>query len=450
MYDVVGIGFGPANLALAIAIDDYNRTVSPQERVKALFLERREVFSWHPGMMLPGVTMQISFLKDLVSFRDVTHPLSFLAYAQGRGRLEHFVNKQTFFPSREEFSDYLSWAAEAVADQVWYGAEVISVTVEPTEGAAVIKLASGEELHTRAVVHAPGLQPRLPEGIERSARLVHTHEILDVAAHRLLSPRQVVVIGAGQSAAEVVEYLHAQDDETTVHAVFSKVGYTPADDSPFANRIFDPEMVDRWHAAPQGVRDRMFAYHRGTNYSAVDPELIESLYNREYEERVTGRRRLFMHNCTEMLECVEDDDGVTVTVRDLMTGELSTLRADLVVFGSGYRQADPIELFGNDAQWYRHDGVRPEVLRDYRWSPKQDGAPDVFLNGGVEHSHGLTSSLLSNLAVRSGEILERLIELQAANLPNDSVREHSAADEEAGAETGVISEQAGKRFAPTR
>lgn len=409
MYDVIGIGYGPANLALAIAIDDHNRSSASGRKISALFLERREKFSWHPGMMLPGATMQISFLKDLVSFRDVTHRLSFLGYAQARGRLEHFVNKQTFFPTREEFADYLGWAAEAVSEYVWYGADVVSVSVVDAESAAMVQLGSGEQLRAKAIVHAPGLQPYLPEGVESSARVVHTSDILDAVTARDSPLREVVVIGAGQSAAEVVEYLHDRDDQTVVHSVFSKVGYTPADDSPFANRIFDPDMVDRWHAAPQDVRDRMFAYHRGTNYSAVDPELIEALYNREYEERVNGDRRLFMHNCTQMVACVEDADGVNVTVRDLMTGEVDTLRADMVVFGSGYRQADPVELFGEDSRWYGHDGQRPEVLRDYRWAPKRENVPMVFLNGGVEHTHGLTSSLLSNLAVRSGEILASLL-----------------------------------------
>lgn len=53
MYDVIGIGYGPANLALAIAIDDHNRSSASGRKISALFLERREKFSWHPGMMLP-------------------------------------------------------------------------------------------------------------------------------------------------------------------------------------------------------------------------------------------------------------------------------------------------------------------------------------------------------------------------------------------------------------
>jgi L-ornithine N5-oxygenase len=32
----------------------------------------------------------------------------------------------------------------------------------------------------------------------------------------------------------------------------------------------------------------------------------------------------------------------------------------------------------------------------------------IYLQGGTEHTHGLSSSLLSNVAVRSGEIVESI------------------------------------------
>ena len=34
---------------------------------------------------------------------------------------------------------------------------------------------------------------------------------------------------------------------------------------------------------------------------------------------------------------------------------------------------------------------------------------NVYLQGGTEHSHGITASLLSNAAVRAGEILGSIV-----------------------------------------
>ncbi len=41
----------------------------------------------------------------------------------------------------------------------------------------------------------------------------------------------------------------------------------------------------------------------------------------------------------------------------------------------------------------------------------------IYLQGGTEHSHGITSSLLSNLAVRVGEILESVVDHRPPAIP---------------------------------
>ncbi|WP_235490655.1 SidA/IucD/PvdA family monooxygenase, partial [Frankia sp. AvcI1] len=79
IYDVVGIGFGPSNLSLAVALDEF-RVNGMGNVFSNIFFERRSSFAWHPSMLLPSATMQISFLKDLVTFRNPTSSFSFVAY----------------------------------------------------------------------------------------------------------------------------------------------------------------------------------------------------------------------------------------------------------------------------------------------------------------------------------------------------------------------------------
>ena len=40
----------------------------------------------------------------------------------------------------------------------------------------------------------------------------------------------------------------------------------------------------------------------------------------------------------------------------------------------------------------------------------------IYLQGGTEHTHGITSTLLSNTAVRAGEILDSLLANRASAL----------------------------------
>src|SRR5689334_23589953 len=160
--DVVGIGFGPSNLAMAIAVTEHNDTRGPDARVRARFLERQAGFGWHRGMLLDDATMQVSFLKDLVTLRNPTSEFSFLRYLHSRGRLIDFINHKNLFPLRVEFHDYLEWAARQVGDVVRYGHEVVDVhpVYENGRAAYLNVIAQGPRtaiaLRARNVVFATG------------------------------------------------------------------------------------------------------------------------------------------------------------------------------------------------------------------------------------------------------------------------------------------------------
>ncbi|MFW0785676.1 SidA/IucD/PvdA family monooxygenase [Gordonia sp. CPCC 206044] len=407
VIDIVGIGFGPSNLALAIAVEEHNLTAQPGERISAQFFEKKDEFGWHSGMLLPGTTMQVSFLKDLVSQRNVRSEYTFLNYLAERGRLTHFINRQDFFPLRSEFHDYLSWAADRVDVPVDYGTEVASVRwvddhfEVATPGRGVTR--------ARNVVLGGGLRAKLPEGVSAGPRVFHNHQMLHRFAELPSRPNgRFAVVGAGQSAAEVAAYLHEETD-AEVHAVFSKYGYTPADDSPYANRIFDADAVDEYFTAAPAWRERLLQYHRSTNYSAVDPVLIEDLYRREYAEHVSGHRRFFVHGASEVIGLDQSADAAALRVAHRLNGSETLLDCDAVVFATGFEPTPLSAMIGTLADECIEDRHgRPVLDRHYRVETSDTIGGEIFVQGNSEHTHGLTSTLLSNLAVRSGEIVRAI------------------------------------------
>ncbi|MCW4354195.1 lysine N(6)-hydroxylase/L-ornithine N(5)-oxygenase family protein [Hoyosella sp. YIM 151337] len=401
-YDLAGIGFGPSNLALAIAIEEHNHTAA--EPLRAVFFERQQRFGWHRGMLLDGTTMQVAFPKDLATFRNPTSAFTFFSYLHDRNRLADFVNHQTFFPSRKEFHNYLEWAAGKVDADVRYGTAVNRVT--PTSDGTALRIdTDGTPVIARNVVAALGLRERLPENVTASRRCFHNHQFLH-HIERMPQPQhqRFVVVGAGQSAAEIVDYLHGRYPTAAVHSVFSRFGYSPADDSPYANRIFDPSVVDEFHHAPPDVRNRLLELHRGVNYSVVDPDLIAHLYETEYQERVGGQRRLFMHRASKLVGVAESATGVSATVRCELSELEETLECDAVVFATGFTPTPLRPLLADIVS------EPPAVARDYRIITDPRIQAGIYLQGGVEHTHGISSSLLSNVAVRAGEILTSIIQ----------------------------------------
>ncbi|MFI0370016.1 lysine N(6)-hydroxylase/L-ornithine N(5)-oxygenase family protein [Actinomadura sp. 1N219] len=423
VHDVVGIGFGPSNLALAVALDEAGRADRADRpgragggdgaAADAVFFEKQPEFGWHRGMLIDGATMQVHFLKDLVTLRNPASPYSFLAYLHARGRLVDFVNHKTMFPTRVEFHDYLEWTAAAFADRVRYRSEVVAMRPHDDDTLEVVVRRDDElETHlTRNAVIGAGLEPVLPEGVQAGDRIWHTEDLLTRLAERPgWTPKRLVVVGAGQSAAEAVEYLHRTFGGAEVCAVFARYGYSPADDSSFANRIFDPEAVDHYYAAPDDVKRMLFDYSRNTNYSVVDLDLIDELYRRSYAEKVAGAERLRILNVSRVMDVRELPGGVRARIRFMPTGDVSDLDADAIVFATGYRERDPFDLLGEAASHCQTgpDG-RPVMERDYRVATHPGPRWGVYLQGATEHSHGIASSLLSMTAVRTGEIVRSMV-----------------------------------------
>lgn len=418
--DIIGIGFGPANLSLAIALRDALRggTLRPTLR----FVERQARFGWHRAMMLPGADMQISFVKDLVSLRDPTSPFSFLNYLHVKGRLSTFLNLKTFNPSRVEYNDYLAWAADHFSDVVAYGETVDGVRPEIRDGrlaAFVVESRDGvgarRPRRCRHLVVASGGDPAIPAPFAAHAgdpRVIHSSWYLPGIARALGPPRldgpepRILVVGAGQSAVEIATDLGERYPRARVDLAIRGPALKPADDSPFVNEIFDPAAVDRIHGAPEPVRAELIAAHRATNYAVVDADLIQAFYATLYEQAVRGVTRHRLRRSTRVVALEPSADGLCATLRDDVAGTEERLPCAAVICATGYRRAtvpailDPLRPFMGGAT----------VDRNYRL-PLAPAEPRVSLHlqGFSEPTHGLTETLLSILPVRAGAIAQTIL-----------------------------------------
>ena len=142
----------------------------------------------------------------------------------------------------------------------------------------------------------------------------------------------------------------------------------------------------------------------------VDADVIQSLYQRLYDEQVRGSRRLHFRNLTRVAEVKRAGNETRVLLRSLLDDSTEELAVDALVFATGYDGLDPARLLGDFDRHFQRDAAgRHRVERDYRLVPASDLTCGIYLQGGTEHSHGLSSALLSNIAVRSGEIADSIV-----------------------------------------
>jgi L-ornithine N5-monooxygenase len=81
----------------------------------------------------------------------------------------------------------------------------------------------------------------------------------------------------------------------------------------------------------------------------------------------------------------------------------------VLICATGYAPVDPFPLVGSVADHCARDEFgRALVERDYRVRTDSSMSAGIYLQGGTEHTHGITASLLSTAAVRSGDILDSI------------------------------------------
>lgn len=247
LLDLLCIGFGPASLAIAIALHDATKASSASPPPKVLFLEKQPEFAWHAGMQLPGAKMQISFLKDLATPRDPRSNFTFLNYLFENGRLNQFVNLGTFLPTRLEYEDYLRWCAAHFEREgkVAYGMEVDGVRVaEKSKDGKVTSFnvtardqnANLVTRRARHVVIAVGGRPVIPQNLQGLKHVAHSSQFVTTIAkiqqREAGRPLRFAVVGSGQSAAEIFNDLWERFPNSQVKLIIKGASLRPSDDSP--------------------------------------------------------------------------------------------------------------------------------------------------------------------------------------------------------------------------
>ncbi|GLX17375.1 lysine N(6)-hydroxylase/L-ornithine N(5)-oxygenase family protein [Streptomyces lavendulae] len=398
VLDYAAVGIGPANMSLAAL-------AHPVEGLRGAHLERRESFSWHPGLLLPEATLQVSLLKDLVTLVDPSSPFSFLAFLASEGRLYRFLAAD--FPAvlRAEFNQYLQWVA-ARLPSLTFGAEVHGVDFH--DGA--FHLRTGEtEVTARHLVLGTGLTPSVPEPFRPflGPTVFHSGEFLLRAPE--VTGRRVVVVGGGQSGAEIVRHLAAGAAPESITWVSRRSSFLPMDDSPFANDLYTPDYVRRFHALPAGHKARLLDRQKYTS-DGIDLQVLQDIYRLSYRdefiENNPGRLR-FMADCA-VTAIDGGPDEWKLTVESSGPDASDLLAADIVILSTGYAYALPDFMAPLDARLHREDGML--VVGD-DFSVAWDGPAEnrIYLQNGARHSWGVADPNLSLLAWRSAVILNSML-----------------------------------------
>jgi lysine N6-hydroxylase len=400
-FDLLGIGVGPANLSLAALAD-----AVPE--IRARFLDVRPEFRWHPGLMLPDSQLTVTFFRDLVTLVDPTNKFSFINFLVQEGRAFRFLEANGLTPSRLEFEQYYRWAAEQIPSIHW-GKRVESVAL--ADDGFRVAYGEGESASTRNLVIGSGSEPRLPTFAKPFAgdRVLHSSD-MTITGPRW-KDRRVLVVGAGQSGAEVINHLlsDSQSLPATLTWTSHRIGFQPLDDSPFTNEWFSSAFVGYFNGLPAARRATILREQRNAGGDGITDSLMTSIYRRLYHldhvvksglrhRLLPGRRAVDLH---------QDAVDVVVDLHDENHDTVERVPADLVIFCTGYRSCIPEYLKPIRDQLPVEDEVL-QVRTDYSLGIDVPGNGRIFVQGFAENSHGLNDTLLSLAAWRSAGIVNSI------------------------------------------
>lgn len=438
--DVLGIGFGPANIALAIALEEQGSLHSVR------FLERRSSSAWHPDMLLDGADIQNNPLRDFVTPRNPRSQYTFVNYLHSEGRLFDYLNLGLTFPLRKDYARYIEWAARQFDDVTEYGTDVTSIEAidgldRGPEPLYRVGTSDGREFYARSLVIGVGRTPNVPPLFQPflGDKVFHFTEYLrrirSVNGSNGQSYGRICVVGGSQSAVEITLDLAKRYPWCRIANVMRCYGYRLKDTSPFSEHVYFPEFVDYFFGVSGESKAKLWDELKFTNYSAADADVINELYQKLYEQKLDGDTRVEILQSRAIERVSRRDDAIQLELREMHTGQLETTEFDAVVLATGFRN------LGSGPSDDSYPGLLEPIASRLRFTPEgilsigreydlearagsEEIAP-VYLNGLCESSHGFgDSGSFSLLSVRSDTIARalarRLQESLAAPLAQES------------------------------
>ncbi len=404
IYDVAGIGVGPFNLGLAALSE-------PVENLDCVFLDRRESFDWHPGMMLEPAHLQVPFMADLVTLADPTSPFSFLNFLKQTGRLYRFYIRENFYPLRAEYNQYCQWVAGQL-ESVRFSTDVLDVSYDDGVYRLSVQGPDGAEvLRARKLVLGTGTSPYVPDScagiVEAGGLVLHNADYLSRKSE-LQSKRSITIVGSGQSAAELYYELLQEIDVYgyQLNWVTRSGRFFPLEYTKLTLEMTSPEYVDYFHSLPGEQRDSLIKSQKNL-YKGINSDLIDDIYDLLYTKSLSGMvdTQLHTHSSLTAAEWDAATGTHTLQLHHEEHGRGYTLESEAVVLATGYTYKEPAFLAGIQDRIRRDAKGRFDVGRNYGTGVEPG---EIFVQNAELHTHGFVTPDLGMAAYRNSCILREI------------------------------------------
>lgn len=403
--DFIAIGVGPFNLGLACLTE-------PIEDLHGVFLDKKEKFDWHPGMLLEETTLQVPFMADLVTLADPTNPFSFLNYIKEQGRIYSFYIRENFLLLRNEYNQYCQWAIRKLSN-IHFNTEVTHIDYDEKNQVYVVtsvctKTDEVKIYKAKKLVLGTGTQPYIPECSKKlKGKALHSSRYLNYK-EELQKQKRITVLGSGQSAAEIFFDLLQEIDTKgyELNWITRSPRFFPLEYSKLTLEMTSPEYVDYFYNLPAKKRDALIKNQKHL-YKGINQDLIGAIHDTLYAKRVVTNAplKVSLRTNTELKNTELNDGAVTLELHQVEQDKYFKHETEGLVLATGYGYQLPefIEGISNRILW--DDQSRFDVQRNYSIDKNNN---EIFVQNAELHTHGFVTPDLGMVAYRNSYIIKEI------------------------------------------
>ncbi|MDJ0628808.1 MAG: SidA/IucD/PvdA family monooxygenase [Rhodobacter sp.] len=412
------VGAGPANLAVLACMQD----LCPDLVARTQLIERRSNSDWHPDFRFDSSTLQVSLLKDLAFTRDPTSKFTFWSFMHQQNLLNQFIHLNTYYPSRSLFSRYLNWVQDHFDQITRFDTEVTEI--QPAKDGYRIRLAEGEdrresEILTRNVVIALGHEPHMPSHLKCGDDTFHAIKFQsEFERHRHRKDLRVAVVGAGQTAGELIQNLMRMENVSDILSLSRGFLFRQTDDNPFVNDLYTFNGMRKMRDDAPIRRRALMAELSNSNYAAVTSDILQDIYRLNFEDSLNDRQRLRLQSHSEVLEVSKVSEGLRLVIRDGL-GNRQVETVDLLVACTGFRNSRHLDLLAPLDLRLNDDG-QIAVNQNYRVEGTGPQSGIFLVNHATDTA--LAEHTLGGLAGRAELICKDLFDIDASWKPQSTTQ----------------------------
>lgn len=404
IYDIAGTGIGPFNLGLAALCE-------PVAGLKTIFFEQKPEFGWHEGMMIPGTTLQVSYLADLVTLADPASQYSYLNFLRKQNRLLQFGIHEQHYLTRSEYNRYCKWVCSQLANLV-FGNKVMDLVFDKVQDIFKVRVLNHagklQIYHAKHIVIGTGTVPYIPEQIKKylGEKIIHSSQYLN---HKdiISKSKKVMLVGSGQSAAEIFyDLLHAYNPDRQSLSWFTQSDHFYAmEHNKLAYELTSPDYIDYFYCL-DGAQKSMLLSKQNHLYKGINYQLINAIYDKLYQDFIDEKAEsVTIRTGLALRDVCKNKSRLQITFTRNYTNDEHLEEADVLILATGYNYEFPRCLEGVKKMLQLDTENRLIINRNY----SIDKANRIFVQNAEIHTHGFNAPDLGLGPYRNAIIINTIL-----------------------------------------